>query len=163
MVIRGPKIAANTVNNGSTHVADLFSTILELANLTPPDQVSDSDGTGAVPLDAVSLTPILFDNAETVRDPNTGYILTETENLMTGGTKMVGAQNAAYKVVCTDSPDNCQFYNLADDLLEEYPLEKPDSCNKYTDGTWTPADPDWHYCRLAEVVAKYSFLSEDSK
>jgi len=163
MVIRGPEIAADTRNNGSTHVADLFSTILELAELTPPKQVSNSDGAGTVPLDSVSLTPILLKKAETVRDPNTGYILTETENLMTGGTKMVGARNATYKVVCTDNPGNCEFYNLAGDPLEEYPLARPDSCADYTNGKWTPKDPQWHYCRLTDVVARDSFLSEDKK
>jgi arylsulfatase A-like enzyme len=163
MVIRGPQIAADTRNNGSTHVADLFSTILELAKLTPPKQVSNSDGAGTVPLDAMSLTPILFKKAETVRDPNTGYILTETENLMTGGTRMVGARNATYKVVCTDNPGNCEFYNLASDPLEEYPLARPDSCADYANGKWTPKDPQWHYCRLTDVVARDSFLSEDKK
>jgi arylsulfatase A-like enzyme len=164
MVIRGPQIAANTQNNDFVHVADLFSTILELAKLTPPKQVSNSEGTGAVPVDAVSLTPILFNKAKTVRDPNKGYILTETTDLMKSGTpRMVGAQNATYKVVCTNSPNNCEFYNLVNDLLEEYPLAKPESCADYMNGKWTPADPRWHYCRLTEVVAKDSFLSEDRK
>ena len=163
MIIRGPKIAANTQNNSYAHVVDLFSTILELAGLTPPKNVSNSDGTGTVPLDAVSLTPILFGKAKATRDPNTGYVLNENKNLMTNGTRWVGAQNATYKVVCIDSPDNCQFYNLADDLLEEYPLAKPESCADYVNGKWTPADPRWHYCRLTDVVAKDSFLSVDKK
>lgn len=161
MIIRGPRIAANTSNDGSVHVADLFSTILQLAKLAPPKQVADSDGSGAVPLDAVSLTPILFDKAKSVRDPNTGYVLTETKNLMTGGMRMVGARNATYKVVCTDSADNCQFFNLIEDPLEEYPLEKPDSCAGYANGKWTPRDPKWHFCRLTDVVAKESFLAVD--
>jgi arylsulfatase A-like enzyme len=161
MVVRGPRIAANTRSDEFVHAADLFSTILELAGLTPPKQVPDSNGTGTVPLDAVSLAPILFNKASTVRDPNEGYVFTETENLMTGGTKMVGARNATYKVVCTGSPDNCEFYNLVSDPLEEYPLEKPESCTGYMDGTWTPADPQWHYCRLKDLVAEYSFFSED--
>ncbi len=163
MIIRGPKIAANTQNNSYAHVVDLFSTILELAGLTPPKNVSNSDGTGTVPLDAVSLTPILFNKAKATRDPNTGYVLNENKNLMTNGTKWVGAQNATYKVVCIDSPTNCTFYNLANDLLEEYPLAKPDSCTNYTNGKWTPADPQWHYCRLTDIVAKDSFLSVDKK
>jgi arylsulfatase A-like enzyme len=163
MAIRGPKIAANTQSNGYVHVADLFSTILGLAGLTPPKAVTNSEGTGTVPLDSVSLTPILFKKAKTVRDPNRGYILTETKNLMTGGTRMVGARNATYKIVCTESPDNCQFYNLVDDPLEEFPLVKPDSCADYAKGKWTPADPRWHYCRLTDVVAKDSFFSGDRK
>jgi arylsulfatase A-like enzyme len=163
MAVRGPKIAANTESHEFAHAADLFSTILELAGLDAPEKVSSSDGSGTVPLDAVSLAPILFDEALTVRNPNEGYVLTETENLMTGGTKMVGARNATYKVVCTEDTDNCEFYNLADDPLEEYPLAKPNSCAGYKDGTWTPADPQWHYCRLTDVVAEQSFLLEDMK
>jgi arylsulfatase A-like enzyme len=162
MAVRGPNIAANTESDEIAHAADLFSTILELAGLDAPEKVSNSDGSGTVPLDAVSLAPILFNESSTVRDPNDGYVLTETENLMTGGTKMVGARNANYKVVCTESTDDCEFYNLIDDPIEEYPLEKPDSCAGYSDGTWTPDDPQWHYCRLTDVVATQSFLSEDA-
>jgi arylsulfatase A-like enzyme len=164
MIIRGPKIAANTQNNSYAHVVDLFSTILELAGLHPPKDVFNSDGSGTVAVDAISLTPILFKKAKATRDPNTGYILNENKNLMISGTpRIVGAQNATYKVVCTDSPDNCEFYNLADDLLEEYPLAKPESCADYVNGKWKPADPRWHYCRLTDIVAKYSFLSVDKK
>jgi arylsulfatase A-like enzyme len=161
VIVRGPKIAPDTRNNSYAHVVDLFSTILELAGLTPPKHVSNSDGTGTVPLDAVSLTPILFNRAKATRDPNTGYVLNENKNLMTNGTKWVGAQNATYKVVCIDRPDNCLFYNLVDDPLEEYPLAKPNSCTDYTNGKWTPADSQWHYCRLTDIVAKESFLSVD--
>jgi arylsulfatase A-like enzyme len=163
MVVRGPKIAANTEVTAYVHVVDLFSTIMGLANLTAPKNVSNSEGNGTVPLDSVSLAPILFDKAKTVRDPNTGYTLTETKDLMKSGIRMVGAQNATYKVVCTESPDNCQFFNLTNDLLEEYPLDKPDNCADYTNGKWTPADPQWHYCRLTEVVATKSFLSADKQ
>jgi arylsulfatase A-like enzyme len=163
VVIRGPKIAANSQSNSYAHVADLFSTILELAELKPPKTVSNSEGTDTVPLDAVSLTPILFNKAKTTRDPDTGYILNENKNLMTGGTKWVGAQNQTYKVVCINSADNCTFYNLARDLLEEYPLPKPASCADYKNGKWTPANPEWHYCHLTDVVAKDSFLSADEK
>jgi arylsulfatase A-like enzyme len=163
MVVRGPKIAANTQNNSYAHVADLFSTVLELARLTPPKNVADSNGSGAVPLDAASLAPILFNKVKTTRDPNTGYILNENENLMTGGTKWVGAQNAIYKVICINNTADCTFYNLANDPLEEYPLAKPESCTDYTNGKWTPAKPEWHYCRLTEVVAKDSILSANYK
>jgi arylsulfatase A-like enzyme len=159
MVIRGPQITASAQSNASVHVADLFSTILELAKLTPPKQVSNSDASGMVPLDAVSIAPILFNKAKTIRDPNTGYILTETTNLMKESVRMVGAQNATYKVVCTNNANNCEFYNLANDLLEEYPLAKPENCDNYTNGKWTPKDQQWHYCRLTEVVAKDSFLA----
>ncbi len=163
LVIRGPRIAAGTQNNEFIHVLDLFSTILELAKLTPPKQVSNSDGSGTVALDSVSLTPILFNKAKTLRDPDTGYILNENKNLMTGGTEIVGARNAVYKVVCTNSTDNCLFYNLAEDPLEEYPLDRPGSCADYTNKKWTPKNPEWHYCRLVDVVSKESFLAAGKK
>ena len=163
LIIRGPKIEANTQNNAYAHAIDLFSTIMELAGLTPPKSVSNSEGTGTVPLDAVSLAPILFNKAKAARDPNTGFILNENTNLMTNNTRWVGAQNATYKVVCINNTDNCTFYNLADDPLEEYPLAKPGSCADYASGKWTPADPQWHYCRLTDVVARESILSVEKK
>jgi arylsulfatase A-like enzyme len=163
MILRGPKIAPNTQNNSYAHVVDLFSTILELAGRKPPKNVSNSDGNGTVPLDAVSLAPILFNKAKASRDPNTGYILNENKNLMTGGTRWVGAQNATYKVVCIDKPNDCTFYNLVNDPLEEYPLARPDSCADFANGKWTPKDPQWHYCHLMDVVAKDSILSADEK
>jgi len=163
LIIRGPKIKANTQNNSYAHVADLFSTILELAGLAPPKNVSNSEGNGTVPLDGVSLAPILFNKAKATRDPNTGYILNENTNLMTGGTKWVGAQNATYKVVCINNTSDCTFYNLASDPLEEYPLTKPDSCADYKNGKWTPADPQWHYCRLVDIVSTESILSVEKK
>jgi len=161
MAVRGPSIPAGGESAEFVHVADLFSTVLALAGLTPPGTVSDSTGAAKVPLDAVSLAPILFNREKTVRDPDRDYILTETENLMTGGTKMVGARNATYKVVCTGGADDCLFYNLKRDPLEEYPLSRPAGCADYENGGWTPADPEWHYCHLAGVVARDSFLSED--
>jgi arylsulfatase A-like enzyme len=162
LIIRGPKIAANSRNNSYAHALDLFSTILDLAGLTPPKNVSNSDGSGTVPVDSVSLAPILFNKAKETRDPNTGYILNENKNLMIRpNPRWVGAQNATYKVVCINTTDNCTFFNLANDLLEEYPLAKPESCADYTNKKWTPKDPQWHYCRLTEVVAKHSFLSVD--
>jgi hypothetical protein len=47
---------------------------------------------------------------------------------------------------------------LARDPLEEYPLTIPETCDEYKDGSWTPADEAWHYCRLTEVVGSASFL-----
>lgn len=159
LVIRGPGITPNTVSKEFVHAADLFSTIMSLAGLTPPKRVTNAAGNGTVLLDSVSLTPILFNKATQVRDPNKGYILAETKNLMKHGLSQVGARNATYKVMCTNSASNCEFYNLVDDPLEEYPLAKPASCAPYRSGKWTPADPQWHYCRLTYVVARYSFLA----
>jgi len=95
-----------------------------------------------------------------VRDADRGYILTETEDLMRGGIREVGARNARYKVLCTNDAEmgSCTFYDVSRDPLEEFPLTVPRSCDSYVDGSWTPADEAWHYCRLAEVVATKSFL-----
>jgi arylsulfatase A-like enzyme len=160
MAIRGPQIKASTRSNEYVHVADLFSTILTLAGQKPPEKVSNRDGSGTLTVDGMSLTPILFDKAKTVRDPNQGYILTESLNLMTNSTRQVGARNATYKVVCTEkaSAGSCEFFNLANDPLEEFPLAKPDSCDTNSAKAWTPSNPQWHYCRLTDIVAKQSFL-----
>jgi arylsulfatase A-like enzyme len=162
MVIRGPKITANAQSKEFVHAGDLFSTILELANLTPPQNVLNSSGNGIVPLDSVSLVPILHNKSQNVRDTNNDFILTESTNPLAGGARTVGARNGTYKVVCTESADNCIFYDLIDDPLEEYPLVKPANCDNYTNGIWTSANPPWHYCRLTQAVAKDSFLSEDA-
>ena len=54
---------------------------------------------------------------------------------------------------------NCTFYDLIDDPLEEYPLQKPASCLNFGNGIWTPADRMWHFCRLQNVLSTQSFLS----
>jgi arylsulfatase A-like enzyme len=155
MAIRGPGIAGGSKSSEFVHAADLFSTILELAGLTPPENVPNYAGS-SVPLDSVSLAPILFGPSSTVRDPNEGYILTESQNLMTAGQPIVvGARNGTYKVNCINNTNtgNCTFYNLITDPLEEFPLDKPISCTG-----WTTANPEWHYCRLIEVITTYSIF-----
>jgi len=161
MAIRGPGIKANSKSEEFVHAVDLFSTVLALAGLEVPAEVNNSEGNGTVPLDAVSLTPILFGKTNAVRDPKSDYVLTESLNLMTGGTQQVGARNGSYKVVCTGDTEagNCEFYNLLDDPLEEYPLAKPESCTGYADGSWSPENPEWHFCQLKQVVAEESFLA----
>ena len=158
LAIRGPRIEAGSLSDEYVHVADLYSTILELAGLDVPENVSSSDGSGTVALDAVSLAPVLLDRATAVRDPNQGYVLTETHDLLRGGIREVGARNKSHKVLCTNSASDCRFYDLARDPLEEYPLAIPETCVRYVDKSWTPADAAWHYCRLTEVVRTASFL-----
>jgi arylsulfatase A-like enzyme len=161
MAIRGPGIAAGSRSGEFVDAADLFATILNLANLEVPATVPNSGGTGTVPVDSVSLAPLLFHKGSTIRDPNEGYLLAETLNLMTPDhTRQVGARNASYKVVCTNGSEmaDCEFYNLRTDPLEEYPLAKPESCADYAGGAWKPGEPRWNYCRLTEVVKKHSFL-----
>jgi hypothetical protein len=158
MLIRGPGIAAKSRSNEFIHAVDLFSTGLELAGLQTPKTVANSDGRGTESVDSVSLAPILFNKASTARDPNEGYVTAETVNLMTNGTREVGARNRNYKVVCRNSPDACEFFNLEKDPLEEFPLARPASCDDYKSGKLTPTNPAWHYCRLNEVVRTRSFF-----
>ena len=161
LAVRGPRIPAGKTNAEYSHAADLFSTVLALADVDVPEKVADVTGTGTVELDAVSLAPILFGEKERVRDPNEGYLLTETSNLMRDNLRLAAARNASYKVSCTSSVDDCEFFDVAADPLEEYPLEKPASCAQYENGRLTPRDQDWHYCRLLEVLAEESFLASD--
>ncbi|HEX6998980.1 MAG TPA: sulfatase-like hydrolase/transferase [Gammaproteobacteria bacterium] len=159
LVIRGPGIEAGSRSAEVVHGVDLFATILDLAGLDVPETVPDRHGE-RVALDSMSLAPILFDGAAGLRDPNEGYLLAETVNPVKGDLRQVGARNGTYKVVCSNgaTPASCEFYDLLDDPLEEYPLAKPDSCAGYADGTWGPALQEWHFCRLLEVVATQSFL-----
>lgn len=161
MAIRGPRIKVNSVSNEPIHGLDLFATILELARLDVPKTVPNRAGDGVVPVDSVSLTPILFKNAKGLRDPNKGYLLTETVNPVMNNQRQAGARNAKYKLICTENAQtgSCAFYNLANDPLEEYPLPKPESCAEYKSGKWTPSDPNWHFCRLQEVIGTESFLA----
>jgi arylsulfatase A-like enzyme len=164
MVIRGPRIPANSQCDVPIHGVDLFSTILEMAHLDIPKTVPNRKG-DMVALDSVSLTPILFKGAKVLRDPNKGYMLAETVNPVMNNQRQAGARNTKYKVICTENPEtaSCTFYNLVDDPLEEYPLAKPDSCTNYKNGTWTTTNPEWHFCRLQEVIGKESFLATPKK
>jgi arylsulfatase A-like enzyme len=154
MAIRGPGITAGGASSEFVHAADLFATCLELAGITPPTTNKNYTTPPVdVASDSVSLAPILFGEQPTVRDPNEGYILTETDWV---GSKKVGARNATYKVLCTDNADNCLFFNLSTDPLEEYELAKPNCVSP--DPNWTTDDAEWHYCRLIEVVNTYSIF-----
>ena len=161
MAVRGPRIKAGSKSDEPIHCVDLFSTILELAGLDVPKTVPNRTGDGTVALDSVSLTPILFKGAKGLRDPNKGYLLTETINPIKNNQRQVAARNATYKVLCTETAEtaSCAFYNLMNDPLEEYPLVKPESCVNYKNGKWTPTAPEWHFCRLQEVISKESFLA----
>lgn len=161
MAIRGPGIAKNSTSNAYVDTADLFATILGFAGLQAPRTVPNSGATGMVPLDSVSLAPLLFNKAKQTRDPARGYLLAETVNLMTADkTRQAGARNGNYKIVCTNGHQaaDCEFFNLATDPLEEFPLSKPASCAGYQSTAPKPADPTWNYCRLSEVIATDSFM-----
>ncbi|MDD1713574.1 MAG: sulfatase-like hydrolase/transferase, partial [Methanoregulaceae archaeon] len=165
MAIRGPGIKAGSKSDEWINGVDLFATILELAGLDVPKTVPNRDGNGTVAVDSVSFTPILFKGATGLRDPNKGYMLAETVNPVSTvkpNLKQAAARNKTYKLICDENPEtaSCTFYNLVNDPLEEYPLAKPESCADYKNGTWTPADPAWHFCRLQEVITNESFLGQ---
>ena len=165
MAVRGPKIKAGTESDEWVNGVDLFATILQLAGLDVPKTVPNRTGDGMVAIDSVSLTPLLFQKADHLRDPDKDYQLAETVNPVSTvkpNLKQAAARNATYKVLCDENPqtESCTFYNLKNDPLEEYPLAKPASCAEYEKGAWTPAKPEWHFCRLQQVLARESFLGD---
>ena len=165
MAIRGPGIKPGSQSNEWVHTTDLFSTILDLAGLDIPKTVPNKTNDGMVEIDSVSLAPVLLKGATGLRDADKGYLLAETINPVKGNLMEVAARNKTYKVICDNKAETgtCIFYNLVDDPIEEYPLDKPESCNKYKDGTWTPDDPEWNFCHLQEVIAQKSFLADPPK
>jgi len=160
MVVKGPGIIPG-LSKEFASAADIFPTTLSLAGLQSPAMVNNSAGTATIPLDSVSLAPILKNQAAHVRDPDEGYLMTETSNLMTGGTLHLGARNGSHKIVCIGGVNEqaCEFYDLNQDPLEEYPLAIPPNCTAYDDGSWTAEDEAWHYCRLVDVVTSNTEMS----
>lgn len=161
MIIRGPGVEAGAIRNEPVDTVDMYATILDLAGLEIPETVPNMNGDGEVVLDSVSVMPVVFDETKTARDPDTGYLLAETVNPLQDELRQAAVRNATHKIICNESAntENCLFYSLADDPLEEYPLDKPESCSDYENGNWTPAAEQWHFCRLLEVMATESFLS----
>lgn len=164
LAIRGPGIAAGRTSAAASHGVDLFATILDLAGVPVPASVPNRRGDGVVAPDSVSLTPILFSDAERVRHPDYAYVMSESVNPLADNTRQAAAKDATYKLLCTENTQNasCNFYNLINDPLEEYPLPKPGSCQNFSNGSWTPADREWHFCNLQHVLSTKSFLSEPS-
>jgi arylsulfatase A-like enzyme len=162
MAMRGPGIAAGRQSLAINHCADLFATILELAGAGVPATVPNSEGNGSVALDSTSLAPILFSDALLVRVPDYGYVMSETVNPLANNTRQAAAKDQNYKLLCEEDTltASCRFYDLIDDPLEEYPHTKPGSCLDYENGFWTPDDPEWHFCRLQNVLRTQSFIGE---
>jgi arylsulfatase A len=169
LVVKGPGIAAGSQSGEFIHAADLFATVLTLAGLTPPVEVPNIGSPGTMTVDAVSLAPIIYGSASAARDPDTGYTLTESENLMSYPRNIVvGARNRTYKVIAkrnTTAPYNeaYEFYNLVDDPLEEDKLEGPDYIPADCSAYWDDPDPDkvdprWNYCRLRKVIDEKSIF-----
>lgn len=163
LTIRGPGIAAGAVVEEPVHGVDLFATILELAGLDVPDTVPNTAGSAEVALDSVSLVPVLYDGTRTLRDPDRDYLLAETLNPVMNDLRHAAARNRRYKVVCAEraTPDACEFFNLEQDPLEEFPLVKPAQCEQDASERWTEMDSAWHFCRLMGVIERESFLSPD--
>ncbi len=162
LAIRGPGIAAGRKSAATSHGVDLFATILDLAGVRVPASVPNSRGNGYVALDSLSLAPILFSGAARVRDPDHGFVMSETVNPLANDERQVAAKNAAYKLLCKEDTQaaSCTFYDLINDPIEEYPLSKPGDCLNYSNGIWTPANPSWHFCNLQNALGTQSFLSE---
>ena len=160
MAVRGPGIKPGSVSDVPVAGSDLYSTILNMAGLEPTKQVPDRTGKGMVDLDSVSLMPILHDGATEIRDPNRDYLLAETTNPVKNNVAEAAARNLDYKVLCIENTqtDNCIFYNLKEDPLEEYPMDKPESCSNY-DSSYKTSDAEWHFCHLQNVLATDSFLA----
>ena len=162
LIIRGPGIAAER-NDAIVHAVDLFSTIAELGGATPPQTVPDREGDNMIPLDSVSLMPILSGQQEAVRDPEAGYVIAQGSTPLAGNRLQAAVRNAGYKVLCTRSDsgvDNgCLFYDLAADPLEEYPLAMPATCA--FDGTAPrPGNEAEQYCYLRHVIETETILAQ---
>jgi arylsulfatase A-like enzyme len=161
LAIRGPGIKAGSTSNAPVNGVDLFATILEIAGLQVPQTVPDRNGRPVKP-DAVTLTPVLFRGATQVRDPLRDYQLAETMNPVKQNMLHVAARNARYKVICANNAEHasCEFFDLEQDPLEEYPLAKPASCEAYGSANMRNTSAEWSYCRLHEVLVKESILSQ---
>ncbi|MXO58990.1 sulfatase-like hydrolase/transferase [Altererythrobacter salegens] len=160
MAIRGPGVKSGTSSGQITHVVDLFSTILDMAGLPVPQKVADETGARTMALDGRSLFPILTGKASANRDPWSDFVVTESTNLMVDSIKVVGIRNAKYKLTCTKEAAACEFYDIAGDPLEQYPLRKPASCTAYT--ALPKSDPAWNYCRMMDEVRGGSILGQDA-
>jgi arylsulfatase A-like enzyme len=167
LAIRGPGIKAGTTSDAVVHVADLFSTMLDFARVPIPQMVPNREGTAKVPIDSKSLAPVLFQGKKEVRDPVHDYIASETSVPILGPNAQPGAssqhhvavRNATYKLLCIQKgATSCQFFDLAKDPLEEYPLAMPASCPATVSVTFAATDAAANYCFLRAAVRKEASL-----
>ena len=164
LAIRGPGISPGSTSKAYVHVVDLYSTILDFAQVAPPKMVPEPAGKGDVALDSKSLSPILFGGAKETRDPVHDYIVSETTAPSMSRDKpgvmgppamhQIAARNATYKALCIRNGDGsgCQFYNLAKDPIEEYPLQMPASCPAKVSIEFAADDEAANYCFLRQAI-----------
>ena len=88
-------------------------------------------------------------------------MLSETINPLQRNARQAGVRNGRYKLVCDENTAaaSCRFFDVKADPLEEFPLAKPASCASFANGQWKSSVPEWHFCRLQEVLAQKSFLA----
>src|SRR5690606_37679204 len=72
----------------------------------------------------------------------------------------VSARNSVYKVLCKRKDAvTCEFYDLANDPLEEYPLEPPGQCPAGTARMPTAAsDRSGNFCYLRQAIDRDSTI-----
>lgn len=125
LVMLGPDIKPG-YSDALTHVVDIYSTVLDLAHVAQPEQVPNRAGT-MIPLDSVSLAPVLFDGKDSVRDEEKDFIISETVIPLKDRERQVAIRNKRYKLLYIKSETgnpSCAYYDLAKDPLEEFPISK---------------------------------------
>ena len=159
LIIRGPGIEAGTTE-AIVHAVDMFSTIAEVAGVTLPASVPSRTGDTMLPLDSVSLVPIMSGEADEVRHPDTGYVIAQGRSPLAGNRVQAAVRNASHKLICirsdTGGDEGCEFYNLLADPLEEFPLVAPASCEM----EFPRADQSWHYCHLMDVMLTETVIAD---
>ena len=124
-------IPANTITNQVGHVADLFPTFLDMANISYP---SEYNNTTTLPLDGQSLMPIFK-----------GEERKATNHLISGHTDRFRSYRIGDWKLVKQNGEDWELYNLKDDPTELHDL----SSNR----------PDWLE-RMVENYANYQKMYE---
>lgn len=128
-IISGPSVAApNRVNASMVSTVDLFATILEITGATgwPAGIPSDK------PVDAVSLTPILQNQAESVRNWNFSEIFSPTPAYGEGKTM----RDSLYKLIRYDQGGEALFRLPGDPMEQQQLLTAPLSAEAQAHYDW---------------------------